>query len=230
VTRSRLGPISAGLLVALVCLCSVGTDAAAGSPTTAQAIDGEAPPSKPPEPRRDDPPSLPEREELEPPARARHSAIYWIFGFGTPEGIAGFEGVHRFGDRLELAAGVGTGLAAAASEPHASFGHVLQWSVMPRFRLGDDRKALTLGAGLSGGQYTSAGWCFGCDDGAPSTYPTYYTLWANFEIGGEHWSRGGFALRYYLGFARGAMLQSAPASASSFLAFPYLGIGLGYAF
>ena len=35
-----------------------------------------------------------------------------------------------------------------------------------------------------------------CPDEGPCTYETRYTLWANFEVGGEHWTSVGFAFRY----------------------------------
>jgi hypothetical protein len=142
----------------------------------------------------------------------------------------GLEGVHRFGDSFELAAGFGNGLAAEGAQPNAGLGHALQWAVMPRLRLGDDRNALTLGAGLSGGEFSFHWLCIGCgtDASGPTSVPTYYTFWSNFEIGGEHWSQGGFAIRYYLGLAHATML-GAP-SPNDIATIPYLGIGLGYAF
>jgi hypothetical protein len=35
-----------------------------------------------------------------------------------------------------------------------------------------------------------------------------YVLWMNFEIGVERWWAGGFALRYFAGFAHGCSLDS----------------------
>jgi hypothetical protein len=222
--------LAAGLGVALCCARAWAT-----APPNGQAVDVETPHLNP-ERRRDEIPS-PSEQQIETPAPPRHTAIYFIFGFGTPEGLGGFEGVHRFGERLELAAGIGSGFAAETSEPHPSLGHYLQWSVMPRLRLGNANRAFTFGVGLSGGQYTSRIACAVPLDfdgegmsNTPTSCPTYYTVWTNVEIGGERWSRGGFAFRYYLGFARGTMLGSPSSSDSSFLNFPYIGIGLGYAF
>jgi hypothetical protein len=107
---------------------------------------------------------------------------------------------------------------------------------MPRLRLFDKRHALTVGAGVSGGECTSQSpdLCPGCGDGSSTstnpTYPTYYTLWANLEAGGELWTSFGLAFRYFVGFAHGTRFGSPPAAASSYLSFPYLGLGLGYAF
>jgi hypothetical protein len=229
---------AATLLVVLAQAEARGAENISAAAPSGQAVDTEVPASKPLGPRRDQPWTLPEAtdpsEANAPLAFPRRSAIYWTFGFGTPNGVSGFEAVHLFSDWFELAAGVGEGLGAGTSQPHPSVGHLLQWSFMPRLRVGDARNALTVGVGLSGGEYTSHGLCVICGgDGSSSqesTYPTYYTLWTNFEVGGERWSRSGFAFRYFLGYAQGAMLGSPPPSASTFLAFPYFGIGLGYAF
>ena len=90
---------------------------------------------------------------VEEPARRRTRAVYLMLGFGSPVGGFGVEGVQRFGSYFELAAGFGVGDAAANSEPHTGLGHVIQWALMPRLRLGDDATALTVGAGISGGEY-----------------------------------------------------------------------------
>jgi hypothetical protein len=218
-------------LAASSCVAVARVEAAEPS-ASGQAADEEMPVSKAPEPTREEPLTRPPPEEIEAPAPVRHTAIYWLFGANTPVGVTGFEGVHRFTHSFELAAGFGQGMAAASAQPNGRFGHALQWAIMPRVRLGDDRDVLTLGAGLSGGEYTNQGLCFGCDDGESmnATYPTYYTLWANLEIGGEFWTRGGFAFRCYLGVARGVMVESHPADASPDLPLPYFGFGLGYAF
>lgn len=96
--------------------------------------------------------------------------------------------------------------------PHAPPGYVLQWAVMPRLRLG----AFTFGAGMSGGEF--------------GTFQLSYTLWANFEAGGEHWLHNGLALPYVVGYARGCTATSCTVAAGGGLAFPYLGLGVGYAF
>jgi hypothetical protein len=42
--------------------------------------------------------------------------------------------------------------------------------------------------------------------------------------------RGGFAFRYFLGIAHGTPVEAATGTGFVPLAFPYLGMGLGYAF
>ncbi len=168
------------------------------------------------------PPVEPER----PPPRA--NAIYAVLGIGTPIGFFGFEGVHRFG-AMEIAVGLGLGAAASGSEPNPPLGHELQWAVMPRFRIaGDDYFALTLGAGLSGGQYGSGVLSF-CEE-PPCTYPTNYVVWANTELALEKfWSR--LTMRYFLGLAVGCDVDACGATlARREDVIPYLGLGLGYAF
>src|SRR5450631_41821 len=159
--------------------------------------------------------------------RPRDTAIYCVMGLGTPVGLAGLEGVHRFGSQFEISAGFGGGLAALGSEHHAGFGHVVQWAVMPRMRLGDDHNAFTAGAGASGGNYGDIPLCL---DGPPctDTYRVSYFVWSNFELGGEHWSSGGLAFRYFAGYAHGWCASSSCVSAATNI--PYFGIGVGYAF
>jgi hypothetical protein len=176
----------------------------------------------------------PSSEQAADAETSRQTAIYFNFGFGTPEGIVGLEAVHRFGEYFELAAGIGEGVGAGQANA--------QWSIMPRVRPGGpDHPHFTLGAGMSGGPYaTQLNFCVTlCDfPGAspPTTVPTFYTLWTNVEIGGEYWSRGGFAFRYYIGYAHGIPLSSPPPgnplypSINLGLDIPYFGIGLGYAF
>ena len=60
-------------------------------------------------------------------------------------------------------------------------------------------------------------------------------LWANFELGGELWSTGGFAFRYFFGYGRA--LLATPTTAHPDLDWniraydvPYVGLGFGYAF
>jgi hypothetical protein len=166
---------------------------------------------------------------VEEPPRRRTRAVYLMLGFGSPVGGFGLEGVQRFGSHFELAAGFGVGDAAANSEPHTGLGHVIQWALMPRLRLGDDTTALTVGAGVSGGEYGYGfirGFLQFCDeDPCPTTppYPTQYVIWSNLETGLEHWWRNGFATRLFVGYGHGF------ASGDSFN-LPYLGFGLGYAF
>ena len=200
-----------------------------------QRVDAEPPLSNVPQrvdrerPPRRRPPRAPETPEVQ-----RSTAIYGIQGLGAPVGVFGLEIVHRFGTFFELAGGVGIGLSANSSTPNPSLGHELQWSVMPRLRLGNDHSAFTLGLGVSGGQY--GGFDFigvgpGCDDDGCTTYSTRYALWGNLEIGGEHWTRRGFAIRYFVGLAQGEALSPQSDSINGQrLLIPYTGLGLGYAF
>ncbi len=155
----------------------------------------------------------------------RTTAVNAIVGLGTPVGYGGLEVIQRLGDDFELTAGVGQGMSAA----EAHNGSTLQWAVMPRLRLGESwRHGLTLGAGMSGGNFGRIPFNF-CDEycePAPASYPVHYVLWANFEIGGEHWLGGGLAFRYFAGYAHG-WKTDAP---SSTLDIPYFGSGIGYAF
>ena len=149
------------------------------------------------------------------------TAVYFQIGGGAPTGIIGLEGVHRFGPTLEVGGGVGIGASASNSERNPSIGHVLQWAVMPRWRIGRDRDALTLGAGLSGGNFGKASVFEGCDSNEPC-YSVEYVLWANVEAGGEHSWRSGFSLRYFGGYARSINADKG--------GIPYFGFGLGYSF
>jgi hypothetical protein len=208
--------------IALSRVASAAVDAEEPHPSTPEPVE-EAPARAPAVPAR----VLPADEE---PARHRTRAVYVLLGFGSPLGGLGLEGVQRFESHFELAAGIGVGDAAAGSEPHPGLGHVVQWALMPRLRFGDDATALTLGAGISGGEY-GAGFlrdtfqvC--AEDPCPTTnapYPTQYVVWSNFETGLEHWWRNGLAIRLFAGYAHGF------ASGDSFN-LPYLGFGLGYAF
>jgi hypothetical protein len=162
-------------------------------------------------------------------APARTSAVYLLTGAGSPLGFLGLEGVHRLGPMVEVSGGLGRGFSAVGSQKNSPIAHDLQWAVMPRLRTGNDRHTGTLGVGVSGGNYGNV-YLF-CDQGCPTSYATSYVLWANFEIGGEHWWGFGLALRYFLGYAVGctsASCSRTPAGGS--LRFPYLGIGIGYAF
>jgi hypothetical protein len=216
------------ILVALSLLLAAGRLASA-------AVDPEAPHPTPLEPAEEEPtraPAVPTGVPpgVEEPARRRTHAVYVMLGFGSPVGGLGLEGVQRFGSHFELAAGFGVGDAAGSSEPHPGLGHVLQWALMPRLRVGDDAAALTVGAGISGGEYGEGFlrnlFQFCNEDQCPPTnppYPTRYVIWTNFEVGLEHWWRNGFATRLFAGYAHGF------ASGDSFN-LPYLGLGLGYAF
>jgi hypothetical protein len=162
----------------------------------------------------------------QPPAtvedQARSTAVYLELGMGAPLGVAGIEAVHRFGTWFELSAGVGEG---AGGDNNQLF-PAPQWSLMPRLRVvPDHRDAITIGLGASGGQYGPV-LCFegGCG--------TRYVVWMNLEVGTEHWFSGGFALRYFLGFAQGCTTDSCTRTSvnGASLHIPYAGFGIGYAF
>jgi len=160
-------------------------------------------------------------DETEP----RNTAVYGVVGFATPLGFAGLEAVRHFGPAFELAAGLGVGMSAAL----AHSGVPLQWAVMPRVRVG--RRAahvVTFGAGASGGNIGDIP--LFCDEDCSTqqraSYPTHYWMWANVEVGGEHWFHNAFALRYFAGYARGWQVDQA----GSTLGLPYFGVGLGRAF
>jgi hypothetical protein len=88
-------------------------------------------------------------------------------------------------------------------------------------------RSVALLRNISGGGYTHQ-FCVVCD-GPPKTLPTYYTLWTNAELAGEHWSQG-FAFRFFLGSAFGASVSRVPNGTASTYIIPYVGIGLGFAF
>jgi len=213
-----------------------GSRAEAAEAPFPQSGDEESPRATPAHEVKEEP-AAPPRVSLEEaePSSPRRRAIYLVLGVATPIGFGGFEGVSRFGDLFEVAAGVGFGGSAVQSGTN-SFGGTLQWSLMPRLRLGNDHSAFTVGAGISGGEYggfdiadTGPG-CY--SDSAPCSraFPTRYSLWGNLELGGEHWSSSGFALRYFIGLARVMTLGPIGSSMNGQTQLPYFGLGLGYAF
>lgn len=169
---------------------------------------------------------LPPIEEAQAPAPALRSSVFFVTGLGGPLGFAGIESVTRIAPFLEISGGLGLGYGAAFSEPNPGLGHMLQWSVMPRLLLGNEIGGLTLGAGLSGGNYSDEFFCI--DDPCPSTYPVSYTLWGNAELGGEAWTPSGVALRIFAGWAHALWADGTHGSSTT--DFPYLGAGVGYAF
>jgi hypothetical protein len=101
---------------------------------------------------------------------------------------------------------------------------------MPRLRLGDKHSAFTIGVGVSAGEYGDFPLCTeqNCSHG---TDPTRYVFWGNVELGGEHWFRRGFAVRYFVGYAHGCTTESCNTTAyGASLNIPYAGFGIGYAF
>jgi hypothetical protein len=152
----------------------------------------------------------------------RHSAVYAILGLATPVGFLGLEGVHRFGSYLELSVGLGEGTSvfAGVKDPVKT----LQGAVMPRLRLGGARRALTLGAGLSGGGF---GWPRG-DCYSNCTLRVDYAFWANVEIGVELFFHR-LAFRGFLG--AGVLNPTIDSSSAHVIAgLPYAGVGVGAPF
>jgi hypothetical protein len=151
----------------------------------------------------------------------RRNAVYGILGLGTPVGFAGIEAARHLGSYAELAVGLGAGSSAW----HTQWSP-LQWSVMPRLRLGQAHLAFIAGVGVSGGNMGPPFNAF-CGENCP-TYPDYpgYWTWLNFEAGGEHWL-GPFALRYFVGFASGCRVAACSGNSEGL---PYAGMGFGYAF
>ena len=212
-------------LIAISCGAAHASEEWGGSPNDTQAADAEAPPK-----RFRAPPPPPPRPDL---PLDRQTAVYVEAGPGTPIGSFGFEAVHRFGPFFELAGGLGIGDSAASSGSNVPITRKWQWSLMPRLRAGrTDYNSFTAGVGVSGGQYGGVNFCLGCDDeDSGASYPTTYTLWTNLEIGGEHWTRGGFAIRYFVGYAIGKTVGTqAMGENDSPLQLPYTGVGIGYAF
>ncbi len=168
--------------------------------------------------------------------RVPRGAGYGVLGLGTPVGFLGLEGAYRIVRDLEITAGAGVGLSTVDGAANA-----LQWAVMPRYRVGGDRRALTVGLGLSGGNYSHSyvSLCGSEEELLECNQPEgwRYTLWANAEIGGEYWAASRFALRYFGGFghvlAQGAQqcgaspLGCSAASNLPYTTIPYFGIALG---
>ena len=194
-----------------------------------EAIEAQDP-GAPPQPTQEDAPeaSRPMIPAAAPPVVEpdRRSAVYLAGGLGTPVGFLGLEGVRRLGSIIEITGGLGIGYGAARAEPHAGVGRWLQWAVMPRLRFGDSGGAFTIGAGVSGGNFTIRPVSF--VDVPPPAPPLSYYLWSNFEIGGEWWWSSGFAMRLFGGFAHGWCVSDTCVHAVTNL--PYLGWAFGYAF
>ncbi len=152
---------------------------------------------------------------------AQTTALYGVLGLGTPLGVLGLEGVHRLGNRFELSVGFGEGYFLGAGAKWTG----IQWTAMPRLRLGN---AGTLGAGLSGGNWAGEISWFGPGNdciGSPCPSPSvHYVVWGNLEVGSEHWLRAGLAVRFFAG------LSQALTGATFPIPIPYLGVGIGYAF
>ncbi len=119
---------------------------------------------------------------------------------------------------------------------------------MPRYRVGNAHDALTLGVGMSGGNYayTLTTLCGSEEDLVEcNTNDPRYTLWANAEIGGEHVGPTGFMVRYFVGYGhiltQGAdhctylnqpsdTCRGVPGNTLPYADIPYFGVALGQVF
>jgi hypothetical protein len=120
------------------------------------------------------------------PFEARSTAVYAVFGLGTPVGLLGAEVEQMLLPDWSISAGAGFGVTGP------------QGSVMTHLFTGGSWSKLSIGAGISGGQFH---WrditAFDCDDcsGKVGT-----VAWGNVEIGGALRLPGGFAFRYFSGY------------------------------
>ena len=116
------------------------------------------------------------------------TAIYAIVGLGTPVGALGAELEQTLLPNWSLSAGVGWGLAGAP-----------QAAGMLRWMGGGLRSKVTVGLGVSGGQYKWTEFpCIDCKNG-PVT-KSGKVAWGNLEVGGEHRFWNGLSLRYFGGY------------------------------
>ena len=154
------------------------------------------------------------------PADARTSAGYLILGLGTPVGATGLEAVHLVAPWLELSAGLGLAFPRNRDDSRD-----LQWAVTPRL-VTRGRHRLTIGAGVSGGNFA-----YSCNrDGALDCNMKRYAIWANLELGGELWGDQGFAFRYFAGLATELTPGATSGMTMDRTTLPYSGVGFGYAF
>ncbi|HEY4393649.1 MAG TPA: hypothetical protein VGP64_06285 [Polyangia bacterium] len=167
-------------------------------------------------------------------------ALYAVAGIGTPVGFFGLEGLYRVVANVEVAVGAGLGLSSQDTAQNNQL-HVLQWAVMPRYRVGAGLNALVIGLGLSGGNYSHSrvSLCGSQEEELECITPQSwrYTLWSNLEIGGEYWAASRVAFRYFAGYGhilgQGAR-QCVPApqgcqdeSNIPYANIPYFGIAVG---
>ncbi len=173
--------------------------------------------------------------------RRDHSRVAVILGVATPIGGFGAEYTLALPRDFDLALGAGFATTSVLRDTagygdSAGVGRAdLQAAAMARYRLRRGAVTFTVGAGLSGGRFTS---CSG-DLGACENADRAAALWANTEAGLQVSSKAGPFVRLFLGtgylLAHGTytrtMESSSPTSAEvpdvSWL--PYLGAGVGYA-
>jgi hypothetical protein len=118
-----------------------------------------------------------------PPPRRRF-AIAAVGGLAAPTGFAGVEAAYRPHEMIELAVGVGAG------------GSGLQRAAMVRWRIGNPRRAIVMGAGGSHGHYEEEE--FLCLFEACATEAGDFT-WLNVEAGVEGARPSGFFARLSIG-------------------------------
>jgi len=119
------------------------------------------------------------------PFEAKPTAVYLVFGLGTPVGLMGAEIEQTLAPNASISVGAGWGVAGP------------QGAAMLRLLSGGERSKFTLGGGVSGGKYNWQEFCFDCEDAATKTGTV---AWANVEVGGEHRFWSGFAIRYFGGY------------------------------
>src|SRR5215510_10414401 len=146
-------------------------------------------------------------------AASPRTSISANLGLVTPVGELGADLTIEPVPAIEIAIGAGI----AFSGP--------QYSVMPRFRVGDDRSAVTLGAGVSTGHWHEEP--FLCFTECTATDTT--ALWFNGELGYESVSGSGGVIRGYFGIEH--MLGDKDCTGSGCggmdLTFPYIGVSIG---
>ena len=135
---------------------------------------------------------------------AKPTAVYLVFGLGTPAGWLGAEVERTLEPNWTISAGGGWGLSGP------------QGSAMTHLLLGESRRSrFAVGAGISGGRYTRKEWCI---DGDAAPEKTGSVAWGNLEVGGEHRFFSGFAVRYFGGYGHviaGDLVCEAPATSTS---------------
>jgi len=114
----------------------------------------------------------------------RSTAVYAQVGPNTPLGYAGVEAEQMITKTYAVSLGAGQGMGGP------------QVGAMARLLLGDDRSKFVVGAGASGGR---ALWREFCLDDSECAQKSGTVAWGNFELGGEHRFRNGFAFRYFGG-------------------------------
>ena len=161
------------------------------------------------------------------PFESRPTVIYGVLGAGTPVGLVGVEVEETILPNWSLSAGVGWG---AANAPQAAG--------MIRWQGGGANTKVTLGAGISGGQYKWTEFCLdACANGPVTKSGT--VAWGNFEVGVERRFSSGFVVRDFLGYGHviaGNLVCDQPVTVcgpyyqNDGYSLIYIGGALGYSF